>query len=112
MRKCIEIHALLNEDFSENTRILVSVDNIIAVTDENEGDCGCSVTFHYSDEGENASFMAMESYEMVKAMLMEGGIHLHADGTLEVEVPSGKHVNRVFVCGDDHWGGLYYPDEE
>ena len=32
------------------------------------------------------------------------------DGTLKVNVEDGSKVNRVLVCGDNHFGGLYYPD--
>lgn len=34
------------------------------------------------------------------------------DGTLTVRVADGRKVTRVFVCGDNHFGGLYYPDED
>ena len=33
------------------------------------------------------------------------------DGTLTVRVADGRKVSRVLVCGDNHWGGLYYLDE-
>lgn len=33
---------------------------------------------------------------------------LHEDGTLEVHVEDGTKVNRVFVVGDNHFGGLFY----
>lgn len=33
------------------------------------------------------------------------------DGTLTVNVGDGSKVNRVLVCGDDHFGGLYYPEQ-
>lgn len=32
------------------------------------------------------------------------------DGTLKVNVEDGSKVNRVLVWGDNHFGGLYYPD--
>lgn len=32
------------------------------------------------------------------------------DGTLTVHVSDGSKVNRVFVMGDNIFGGLYYPD--
>ena len=34
------------------------------------------------------------------------------DGTLTIRVADGRKVSRVLVCGDNHFGGLYYPDEE
>lgn len=34
------------------------------------------------------------------------------DGTLVVHVESGKNITRVLVEGDDHYGCLYYPDED
>lgn len=34
------------------------------------------------------------------------------DGTLTITVRDGSKVNRVLVCGDNHLGGLYYPDED
>lgn len=34
------------------------------------------------------------------------------DGTLTVNVEDGTKVRRVFVCGDNHFGGLYYPEQE
>lgn len=34
------------------------------------------------------------------------------DGTLKVKVKDGSKVNRVLVWGDNHFGGLYYPDGE
>lgn len=34
------------------------------------------------------------------------------DGTLTVKVADGRKVTRVLVCGDNHFGGLYYPDED
>lgn len=34
------------------------------------------------------------------------------DGTLTVHVKDGSKVSRVLVCGDNHWGGLYYPEQE
>ena len=34
------------------------------------------------------------------------------DGTLTIRVADGRNVSRVLVCGDNHFGGLFYPDEE
>lgn len=33
------------------------------------------------------------------------------DGTLKVNVTDGAKVKRVLVCGDNNFGGLYYPDD-
>lgn len=35
---------------------------------------------------------------------------LSEDGTLTVHVSDGSKVKRVFVMGDNIFGGLYYPD--
>jgi hypothetical protein len=35
---------------------------------------------------------------------------LSEDGTLTVHVSDGSKVNRVFVMGDNIFGGMYYPD--
>ena len=35
---------------------------------------------------------------------------LSEDGTLTVHVSDGSKVGRVFVKGDNIFGGLYYPD--
>lgn len=37
---------------------------------------------------------------------------LSEDGTLTVHVKDGSKVNRVFVMGDNIFGGLYYPDSD
>ena len=37
---------------------------------------------------------------------------LSEDGTLTVHVSDGSKVNRVFVKGDNIFGGLYYPDSD
>ena len=34
------------------------------------------------------------------------------DGTLTVNVEDGNKVSRVLVCGENHFGGLYYPEQE
>lgn len=34
------------------------------------------------------------------------------DGTLTVNVDDGRKISRVLVCGANHWGGLYYPDDQ
>jgi len=37
---------------------------------------------------------------------------LFDDGTLTVNVEDGNKVSRVLVCGENHFGGLYYPEQE
>lgn len=37
---------------------------------------------------------------------------LSNDGTLTVNVEDGNKVSRVLVCGENHFGGLYYPEQE
>lgn len=46
--------------------------------------------------------------------MIENGIPLSIseDGTLTVNVEDGSKVSRVLVCGDNHIGGMYYPDQE
>ena len=34
------------------------------------------------------------------------------DGTLTVNVEDGNKISRVLVCGDNHFGGLYYPEQQ
>lgn len=48
-----------------------------------------------------------ESLDMAISALSE---ELSEDGTLTVHVSDGSKVNRVFVMGDNIFGGLYYPD--
>lgn len=36
---------------------------------------------------------------------------LTADGTLVVNVPDGGMVKRVLVCGENHVGDVFYPEE-
>lgn len=38
--------------------------------------------------------------------------NISEDGTLTVNVEDGNKVSRVLVCGDNHFGGLYYPEQE
>ena len=44
----------------------------------------------------------------IKALEQE----LSNDGTLTVNVEDGNKVSRVLVCGENHFGGLYYPEQE
>lgn len=48
-----------------------------------------------------------EALEMAISALSE---ELSEDGTLTVHVSDGSKVKRVFVMGDNIFGGLYYPD--
>lgn len=49
----------------------------------------------------------IEALEMAISALSE---ELSEDGTLTVHVADGSKVSRVFVKGDNIFGGLYYPD--
>lgn len=49
----------------------------------------------------------IERNEMATSALSE---ELSEDGTLTVHVSDGSKVTRVFVMGDNIFGGLYYPD--
>lgn len=49
----------------------------------------------------------IEVLDMAISALSE---ELSEDGTLTVHVSDGSKVNRVFVMGDNIFGGLYYPD--
>lgn len=48
-----------------------------------------------------------EGLDMAISALTE---ELSEDGTLTVHVSDGSKVKRVFVMGDNIFGGLYYPD--
>lgn len=48
-----------------------------------------------------------EAFDMAISALTE---ELSEDGTLTVHVKDGSKVKRVFVMGDNIFGGLYYPD--
>lgn len=48
-----------------------------------------------------------EAFDMAISALSE---ELSEDGTLTVHVKDGSKVKRVFVMGDNIFGGLYYPD--
>lgn len=50
-----------------------------------------------------------EALDMATEALSED---ISEDGTLTVKVKDGSKVNRVLVWGDNHFGGLYYPDKE
>ena len=49
----------------------------------------------------------LEAVDMAISALSE---ELSEDGTLTVHVSDGSKVKRVFVMGDNIFGGLYYPD--
>jgi hypothetical protein len=55
---------------------------------------------HYKEE-------INEALDMAISALSE---ELSEDGTLTVHVSDGSKVKRVFVMGDNIYGGLYYPD--
>ena len=61
----------------------------------------------YVDENE-------EAYELaIKALEQEPNENaISENGTLTVHVVDGRKVSRVLVCGDNHWGGLYYLEED
>ena len=48
-----------------------------------------------------------EGFDIAISALSE---ELSEDGTLTVHVSDGSKVKRVFVMGDNIFGGLYYPD--
>lgn len=54
---------------------------------------------------------AIEAFDMAISAL-EREPSISGDGTLIVKVEDGSKVGRVFVSGDDHFGGLYYSDQE
>jgi hypothetical protein len=50
---------------------------------------------------------------VVKAInALEQEPSISEDGTLTVNVEDGSKASRVLVCGDNHFGGLYYPEQE
>lgn len=51
-----------------------------------------------------------EAIDMAIEALDERKVELFDDGTLVVNVKEGEKVGRVLICGDDHFGGLYYAD--
>lgn len=57
-----------------------------------------------------------EPYETALNMAIEAlderKVELFDDGTLVVNVKEGEKVGRVLIEGDDHFGGLYYADEQ
>lgn len=57
-----------------------------------------------ADDIDTAINMAIEALEREPS--------ISEDGTLTVNVEDGSKVSRVLVCGDNHFGGLYYPDQE
>lgn len=50
--------------------------------------------------------------EAINALGKELCEDISDDGTLTVNVEDGNKVSRVLVCGDNHFGGLYYPEQE
>ena len=57
--------------------------------------------------GYQATTKEISFYDMAIRALSE---ELSEDGTLTVHVKDGSKVKRVFVMGDNIFGGLYYPD--
>lgn len=57
-----------------------------------------------TDRVEEAVDMAIEALQQMPS--------ISEDGTLTVNVEDGSKVSRVLVCGDNHFGGLYYPEQE
>ena len=59
--------------------------------------------------GEHDADKFCKAYEMaIEALKAEPCIA--EDGTLIVKVEDGSKISRVLVCGDNHFGGLYYPE--
>ena len=58
---------------------------------------------------QNEKFFGGQS-EALKMAIMALSEELSEDGTLTVHVSDGSKVSRVFVKGDNIFGGLYYPD--
>ncbi len=54
----------------------------------------------------------MNIHEAINALEKELCDDISEDGTLTVNVEDGSMVKRVLVCGDNHFGGLYYPEQE
>lgn len=54
----------------------------------------------------------MNMREAINVLEKELCEDISEDGTLTVNVEDGSKVSRVFVCGDNHFGGLYYPEQE
>jgi hypothetical protein len=54
---------------------------------------------------------AIEAFDMAISAL-ENEPSISDDGTLTVNVEDGSKVGRVLVSGNNHFGGLYYPDQE
>lgn len=59
----------------------------------------------------NHAYNDCTRYDTLKHMLDElQEPSISDDGTLTVNVEDGSKVSRVLVCGDNHFGGLYYPE--
>ncbi len=61
---------------------------------------------------EEAKKYLMNIREAIIALERELCEDISEDGTLTVNVEDGTKVRRVLVCGDNHFGGLYYPEQE
>ena len=60
----------------------------------------------------NTKHIDQEALDMAIEALDERKVELFDDGTLVVNVKEGEKVGRVLIEGDDHFGGLYYADEQ
>lgn len=54
----------------------------------------------------------MEYIDKIPSVNPQEPSNISNDGTLTVNVEDGRKITRVLVCGANHWGGLYYPDEQ
>lgn len=70
--------------------------------------------YKYSDFTENPNENEFwTAFDMaIKALEKEFCEDISEDGTLTVNVEDGNKVSRVLVCGDNHFGGLYYPEQQ
>ena len=54
----------------------------------------------------------VEDIQKIPSVNPQEPSYISNDGTLTVNVDDGRKISRVLVCGANHWGGLYYPDEQ
>ena len=66
---------------------------------------------HNLVEGQFVSLYDIEKLPSVRPQEQNENA-ISEDGTLTVHVVDGRKVSRVLVCGDNHWGGLYYLEED
>jgi len=60
----------------------------------------------YDNAGYETDYVDIEDIKDLPPVYPQPNIS--EDGTLTVHVKDGSKVSRVLVCGDNHWGGLYY----